>query len=325
MVPGSGSALVDLIRDFLAAYLRLRALFDRYRAGELHFEDVPSLVGDDRESLLFRLKERSHALYRMAGGSGSLPRPRQALFDLAVGSLFHEAMKLRENLYQTEVYAPKVRELQRSAAGDAGELFRDFEKILSVAGARLAEALSEAEELLEHTRAQFRSLLADYRGDPLIARTLLSEHLQVAQAFPEGLDAIFSEIWGDAATGYAAAARSYLESAYFEEAIAAITEARKRTATGEELDRLESYAEGMRAFQSGDYRRCIDRLDSWISGGIGPEDAAFIRLASSAVSRIDALVSPEDRPELPRAAAELAKRMLPLAGPPGERDRLPDL
>ncbi|MGH0037588.1 MAG: hypothetical protein ACQGVK_21370 [Myxococcota bacterium] len=303
------SALVDLVRDFLSVYLRLRTLFDRSRAGELRFEDVPALVGDDRDSLLFRLKERSHALYRAEGGEGGVPRPRQALFDLAVGSLFHEAMKLRENLYQTEIYAPKVRELQKAAGAESDVLFREFEKILNVAGARLSEALDEAEELLEHTRSQFRSLLSGYRDEPLIARTLVAESHRVSETFPDGIDAILADIWGSAAEGYVTAAVSYLESAYFEEAILALAEAEKRSDGREDLARLAAYAEGMQAYQAGDYEASLERFDTWLDLGPLATEGAFARLALSAITSVESLVPSEERAGFAQSSAEVAKRI----------------
>jgi tetratricopeptide (TPR) repeat protein len=238
-----------------------------------------------------------------------VPRPRQALFDLAVGSLFHEAMKLRENLYQTEIYAPKVRDLQKAASGEADDLFRDFEKILNVAGARLSEALDEAEELLEHTRAQFRSLLTDYREEPLIARTLFAEREQVAEVFSDGLDGLLAEIWGDASSGYLAAARSYLESAYFDEAIEALAEAERRSPSGDDVARLAAYAEGMQAYQVGDYQTALARLDAWLDFGPGAEETGFARLALSAIGSVDALVGAADRSAVSAAAAKMSQRI----------------
>ena len=57
-------------------------------------------MGDGEDSVLFRLKERCHALFRGGEQPSEVVMRREALFDLAVGSLFHEAMKFRENLYQ---------------------------------------------------------------------------------------------------------------------------------------------------------------------------------------------------------------------------------
>ena len=92
--------LVDIIRDFLAVHDRATRLFDRRDRDGLRFEDVRSWVGEDAKSDLFRLKEACHAIFRPAVDTGATDMRVGALLDLAVGSLFHEAMKLRENLYQ---------------------------------------------------------------------------------------------------------------------------------------------------------------------------------------------------------------------------------
>ena len=106
-MPAPDSSVIDLIRDFLEAHRRLRAVAARHRSGELQFAEVQSLVGEGEGSVLYRLKERCHNLYR------AVPVPQDeigpgALFDLAVGSLFHEAMKFREGFYQLSAYGPKL-------------------------------------------------------------------------------------------------------------------------------------------------------------------------------------------------------------------------
>ena len=132
--------LVDIVREFLLAHRLLRRLFERQRSGGLRFDELQALAGDTEASVLFRLKERCHALFR-AGVFGD-DVPRVALFDLAVGSLFHEAMKLRENLYQLEVYAPKVEAARREAESGSEGLFEEFERILAASRERLAEAFA---------------------------------------------------------------------------------------------------------------------------------------------------------------------------------------
>src|SRR5262245_58305193 len=113
--------LVEIVRDFLRAHRELRAIAALHRSGELHFDRVKTLVGDGEEAVLYRLKERCHELFREEGG-GQVGR--EALFDLAIGALFHEAMKFRENFYQLAVYGPKVRALRATAQTDGEELFR---------------------------------------------------------------------------------------------------------------------------------------------------------------------------------------------------------
>ena len=140
----------------------MRRLFALYRSDELRFEDLEHLVGDDEHSVLFRLKGRCHALFRQEPGRRAVAMRREALFDLAVGSLFHEAMKFRENFYQREVYGPRVRALRTESGAENEALFREFEKILSAVAQRLDEGLHESEALLVQTREQLALLLVEY-------------------------------------------------------------------------------------------------------------------------------------------------------------------
>jgi len=282
--------LVDVIRDFLAAHRRLEQLFAAAHGGRLRFAEVRDLVGDGRESLLFRLKERCHALFRVRVAGTGLETPRQALFDLAVGSLFHETMKLRENLYQQEVYGPQVRALRDRAAPESRALIADFEKLLSGAGERAAEALRESEALLGHTRAQFRLLLMDLQSEPLIARTLVAQRTSVETVFRDGLDALLGDVYGSPAEGWIAAARSWLRSACFAEALEALAEAERRIPAHEGLSRLRAYAEGMEAFRAGDYERSLERLEQWVGAGPGPDEAEAVGLARAVLPRLSRLV-----------------------------------
>ncbi|GAG25313.1 unnamed protein product, partial [marine sediment metagenome] len=109
---GITPGLVDIVRDFLVVDQAMRSLLERYRSGTLRFEEVRDGIAADEGSALFRLKERCHALFRLGKGAPHVARPREVLFDLAVGSLFHETMKVRENFYQREIYGPRVRALR---------------------------------------------------------------------------------------------------------------------------------------------------------------------------------------------------------------------
>ena len=92
---GTTPGLVDIVRDFLAVDQAMRSLFERFRSGTLRFEEVRDRIAADEGSALFRLKERCHTLFRLGADASQAARPREVLFDLAVGSLFHETMKFR--------------------------------------------------------------------------------------------------------------------------------------------------------------------------------------------------------------------------------------
>ena len=314
---GIEAGLVDITREFLVAHQLTRRLFARYRRGELAFEELDALVKDGDESVLFRLKESCHGLFRNDSGLSDLSMRREALFDLAVGSLFHEAMKFRENFYQRAVYGPKVRRLRSQSGPEAEELFREFEKILEAAGVRLDEALQEAEALLAQTSAQFRVLLAAHAESGLVTRYLIENTSLVEEVFSQDLDSLLAEIHGDAVDGFAKAARSYLESGYFEQARDILLAARARADARPDLARRSAYAAGMAAYLDGRYGESLRHLERWVQADPPPEDADLATLARSALGHVSHLVDEGERVAITDAAARLAERIRPVEGSAG--------
>lgn len=278
------------MREFLVSHQRLQAVFGRFREGELRFHHLESLVAWDGESALYRLKDACHAFAREASSANdpALMR-RTALLDVAVGALYHESMKLRENLYQQEVYAPKIRSLRSEDFDGADGFFREFEKMLAMSVTGLAESAQESEALLVQARSQLRLLLASSQDDGLVARYLIERRSEVGAVFPDGLDVLLAEIHGAAAAGYLAAAESYLESAFYAEALDALDAANARSPLEPADHGLSALAEGMLAFLEGRYDSTVERLGSWLDAG--SPDARALRLAQGAVARIPHLTS----------------------------------
>jgi tetratricopeptide (TPR) repeat protein len=308
------AGLVDIAREFLLAHRELRRLFEHHRHGALRWEEVRQLVGGDESSVLFRLKERSHALFRAGVDEAELPRV--ALFDLAVGSLFHEAMKLRENFYQLEVYAPKVEAARIDADPGSEPLFDEFTRILRASRVRLEEALGESESLLEQTRRQFRVLLATHRENGFVTRYLIENAALAQEVLGESLDALLASIHGEAVAGYALAARSYLESGYFDEARHALAEAAARDPGRSDLRTDAAYAEGMSAWLRGSYEEALEHLERWAAMPPAPADAGFRALALAAVSRLGQLVEGERAAALSARARALGAALASAATAP---------
>jgi tetratricopeptide (TPR) repeat protein len=302
-VPRTDAGLVDIVREFLSVHGLLRRLFERHHAGSLRFEEVQALAGDNESSPLFRLKERCHGLFRAGEVGGA------ALFDLAVGSLFHEAMKLRENLYQLEVYAPKV-ERARARAGPGSEgLFEEFERILVASRIRLAEALAECEALLEQTRRQFQALLASHKNNGLVIRYLIANTGSAEAVLGEPLDSFFARAFGDAASAYALAARSYLESGYFDEARQLFAAALLRDPARADLQRETAYADGMSAYLRGRYEEALTHLEVWMGDSAEPGETSFREMAHAAMARLPSLLDAAEKNTLGERALALARTL----------------
>jgi hypothetical protein len=303
---------VQLAREFLAAHAELGALFAAHAPDEIPFAELRALVGDDDGSVLYRLKERSHALFRTEGPIENEGMRRELVFDLAVGSLFHEAMKLRESLYQCEVYGPRIAELRSSSLDDEAEdLLAEFEKILAKSMSRVHEVAAEVRILLAQSRDQLRRLLVERADQRVVTRFLLGRRDQVDAAFPEGFAGMMEAMHGQFVAGLIQAVRSLLESAYFVEAMRTLREAAAQPeAPLGEIDQLMRYADGMQAFLDGDYRTSLSALEAWTDLAGQEAHPDFARLASSALSRLERLVEEDDeRHSVARAAKELQLRL----------------
>ncbi|MDP6977860.1 MAG: hypothetical protein QF570_04560 [Myxococcota bacterium] len=287
---------VELVRESFVVDRTLRALFDRFQRGAPCFEEVALLVGDSEDSILFRLKERCHALFRR-DPAGRSEMHREVLFDLTVGSLFHEAMKLRENLYQQEVYVPQVEALLDEHGTEDLAFLREFQKIQEAGAGRTLDAMRETEVLLGQTRKQLRALLKVHADNGLLIRNLIDDQDDVEETFGCELTELLAELHESAAEGYRVAAHSCLESAFFESALRCLDVALEAGDSdengGAQLKRLRCYAEGMGYFTAGKYDRSIDSLERWIEANPAPDEGRYLVFAELALSRMGKLVDSE--------------------------------
>ncbi len=285
------AGFAQLVREFLQAQSELGQVLAGYRDDEIPFAAIRALAGDDDRAVLYRLKEKSHALFRSHGLATRAVR-REALFDLAVGSLFHESMKLRETLYQRQVYAPRVAQLREAADEELDDaLFVEFDRILEKSVSRLGEVVSEVRTLLVQTRDQLRRLLVERSGDRFVTRCLLSRRKQVDGVFPEGFAGLLETMHGSTAIGLIAGARALLESAYFVDAATTLREADEDPeAPSEEVRQLGLYADGMQAFLDGRYADSIETLSAWAELGAARDEPDFANLAAAALGRLKRLV-----------------------------------
>ena len=301
--------LVDIIRDFLAVHDRAARLFGRRDRDGLRFEDVRSWVGEDAKSDLFRLKEACHAIFRPAVDEHATDMRVGALLDLAVGSLFHEAMKLRENLYQQERYGPRVRAFQGAEDPDTRELLAEFEKNLSLSAQRLEESVAEVRVLLAQTGKQLKRVMIESAANGITARCLCENETAVAGVYEQGLDALLESIFGDAATGYLRAALSYLESAYYAEALGPLEEANRRAPERDDIQGASAYARGMHAFFSRDYPASIEALQQWVESDRFCEHPVWVRQALAGTLHMERLQSDQESSDLIKKAEQLSNRL----------------
>jgi len=239
---------VTIVYSFLHALRAFRRIEKAFRQGALKFPELAKFIDDRGESFLFTLKTACHQLFRQNFSSAS---EKEQIFDLTIGSIFHLAMKLREDLYQIEFYGPKYTELHgKKMQGQNLELGTKFKDVRSRATASLREGMEEGAVLMEDAFRQFRELLKDYRQNGLLLRFLLEEKGLVDSIFGEkGQEKIFALLFDqDEAKPYRLAGESYLQSAFYSQAARSFSEALKRNPEDESLQFKIYLSQGMEQF-----------------------------------------------------------------------------
>jgi hypothetical protein len=207
-------------------FLRTRAKLDMLiaesaRAGHIPFADVEQFVEQD----LFQLKEACHAIFRASGADEEPDVSSGALFDILVGSIFHQMMMVKENTYQIESYEPKYAAVRRAMKGpnppENGEAFiREGKRLTDRARRALKQEMTTVVELFGEAATALRRALAENRDNPLLVRTLLDQEEVLDSVYgPRSLEKILSEMYdGRPANGYLVAAADLLEGGWFDRA-----------------------------------------------------------------------------------------------------------
>jgi hypothetical protein len=207
---------IDLINESICLYKRCSHCLELHKRGALTFSEVEEFVDDRGKSCLYRLKQMCHELFR----STTEAAYKEKFFDITVGYIFHEAMKLRECIYQLEYYKPQYNMLISSPELTPAEkkVIREFDALILKAQKRLNEGLKEVRTLLADLTAQVKDLVKIYRDNYLLPRFLLdNERSLIAMYGKKGYQNLLDDIYDRGRTTLIfKAAVSYLRSEYYQ-------------------------------------------------------------------------------------------------------------
>ena len=209
------------------------------------FNEIDRLVGtESKKGCLWQLKDDCHQLWRNSDSSFEL---NGSLLDWIIGSLFHEAMKLKENIYLFEFYAPLVHDMK-------GVWRQEIQHFCGLECRRLMERIShEVDRQMESLGFMFgrviyllRTMLPSQAHNPLLLRYLI-EHREVAgELWSESLDDIFSDMFhGAPEKGYCFAAQSYFDGNWYDKSLFAYQEALRVNALCDEAVQRTGQLEGI--------------------------------------------------------------------------------
>jgi len=195
-------------------------------AREQIWNRLTGLIGTEREKgMLWQLKDLCHQVWpeQQYDAHGSL-------FDWLLGSLFHEAMKLKENIYLLNTYGPAAVRMNRTP--DSSQVQRplgafpqltdmvDAETLIRRIAADVVRQMEQMGYLLGQANLVLRLMMADLAGNMLVVRLLVEQEEQVGRIWGETVESLLADMFsGNAARGFCAAGRSYLAAQWYGQAL----------------------------------------------------------------------------------------------------------
>ena len=224
----------NMIKEFYQAFSSFRMIYELYLLdSRISFEEIDELVGSESaRGLLWRLKDTCHQLWRQTDSS----EMKGCLLDWMIGSLFHEAMKLKENIYMYQNYDQWTgkEEIETPhavmASDEVAGSFKYFGQVCRYFMSRSSREISEQMENIGFMFGQanylLRTIIPDQAGNDLLLRYLIENAYIIDELWYETVEDFFAELYPDGVEkGYCIAAASYKEGHWHEHALEAYAKA----------------------------------------------------------------------------------------------------
>ncbi|MFW5489724.1 MAG: hypothetical protein ACNI3A_15100 [Desulfovibrio sp.] len=186
----------DVVREFCVANKALEeqfAYFDRFQ--RLDFEILRDLLGgQNSKGLLWRLKDTAHHLFR----NDREVRLVGEFLDWGLGYIFHETIKLKEDAYQQQAYAPWFRELQAmDLPREESIICQELYQVITQTRESIHREIKRVRFIMFHCRRLFPIYLASHSENPLLARFFFESRELVKHVFGRDEKRLLCHIYGE--------------------------------------------------------------------------------------------------------------------------------
>jgi len=254
--------ILEIVRGLLLSGVAFQEILKKYKEGRLRFSNIGVWVDDRGKSLLYNLKEQCHSLYRYKENKAI--KKNQRVLDLVIGSIFHEAMKLRENIYQMEIYRPKYLQyrLKVGKAVYEKDYLQQFERIILKAQQGVTEGMEETRSLFQDAMAQLIDLFKESAKNALLVRFLLENQTLLQKVYGSKkakkiFQLMFKKGFLDA---YQLAGQSYLKSEHYDLSSTYFSKALKMDRRSHDLQFLLNFSLGMNEYYRNAYPKSMSHF-----------------------------------------------------------------
>ncbi len=195
------------------------------------WDQLRLLIGSETDKgQLWELKDICHMIWPEHNCNDDI---HGALVDWLVGSVFHEAMKLKENIYLLNAYGPAARRIRGLSQGPAADpaavgpalprlsTMVDVELLIRKIGIDVGRQMELIGILLGQATCILRLMMPELSSNPLVVRLLIEEEETVRALWGEEVASVLADMFaGSAARGFCAAGCSYLAGQWYGRALA---------------------------------------------------------------------------------------------------------
>jgi hypothetical protein len=216
----------NAIRDFLKTLIFFEQLYKTYNESrKMPFKNMDYWVGTEvRKGPLWQFKDLCHAVW----GNEEQIDGECALMDWLVGSVFHEGMKLKENIYLLQHYKPAYEKMiYQSKKSVENQGLDDYLELFEKTTEEVNLAMSRLNRLFLRAAEQLHKILLKYPDNHLVLRLLVENDPEFDRILgSNSIPRLFEEMFpGQKEKGYCLAAESYREGNWMELALDAYQKA----------------------------------------------------------------------------------------------------
>jgi tetratricopeptide (TPR) repeat protein len=232
--------LKELVHQMLLAKLFFEELYENYKkSSQISFKKLASWIGTEtNKGSLWNLKDSSHLLFR---NNASKVFFYGSVFDWTLGSIFHEGMKLKEDVYLTEVYQKEgkvfIDGVNIPEDVNIEELLEEYKIIITRAKESAHEEMDNLRYLFSKGMEQLQRLIVRFKDDGLLIRFLVENDELYNRVYGQGaLKEIFKNMYERGLEdAYLRVGKNYREGGWYSEALIILKRALELNPDNEEI------------------------------------------------------------------------------------------
>lgn len=220
--------ITEIFRNFCFVHSQLlEECISTQNGNSVCFDCLDKLLGQEtNQGPLWRLKDTAHLVFRSIPDTPLSGR----LLDWALGYLFHECMKLKEDAYQLTNYVPwfETWNPKEHLPGDDQPLGHDLKAIASQSAESIDREVQRIRSVLALCRRLFMVYLPHHGDNSLLARFFYDRLSHIRTVFGSQCDELLHAMYGPGPEGMVRlAALSLRQGGWVQEAEQALQSLKK--------------------------------------------------------------------------------------------------